>query len=210
MRLMPVLLFCAPLLLAPAAQAKTLRLADLNPAPQMPARHPGLAPEMPAPNREIPDNSARLKQALSSQLRMPPLTMHDRAMAEIAYINSELAGRPGDPALLGRRCMMRALGKIDLDAGLADCDQALAIQPQAVAWLDDRALILYQQGKFQDARDGFDNVLKRAPKDAAALLLRGQARGKLGDASGRDRDVAAARSLQQGIVARYQSLGVIP
>jgi tetratricopeptide (TPR) repeat protein len=194
------------LLLAPAARAAV----DFAPAPPAPKPNVNLAPGLPVPNDKPSDNSARLKQALSGQIRMPPLTMHDRAVGEITYLTRELANRPDDPALLGRRCMMRALGKIDLEAGLADCDRALAVQPQVLAWLDDRALILYQQDKFKDARYGYDHVLALDPKDAAALFMRGQARGKLGDAAGRDRDVAAARVIQNGIRTRYQSLGVIP
>ena len=95
------------------------------------------------------DNSATesLEQALASQIRMPPLTMPQRAKVEIAWLGGQLADHPDDPALLARRCFMRGLAKTDLDAALDDCNRAIALKPMA-AYRDQRALIFYLQGDY--------------------------------------------------------------
>jgi tetratricopeptide (TPR) repeat protein len=104
---------------------------------------------------------------------------------------------------------MRGLTKRDLDIALADCDQALALQPGIIAFLDRRALILYLQGEYKDALAAYDGILARDPRYASALLLRGYTRDRLGDGIGRDADIAAAMAANPGVVREFVRLGII-
>jgi tetratricopeptide (TPR) repeat protein len=135
--------------------------------------------------------------------------MPQRAKVEIAWLGGELADRPDDPALLARRCFMRGLAKTDLDAALDDCNRAIALKPMA-AYRDQRALIFYLKGDYRAALSGYDEALAAGPILASSLLMRGMTKGKLGDAAGEDKDVAAAQTLDANIVTRYRNFGVLP
>ena len=45
---------------------------------------------------------------------------------------------------------------------------------------------------------------------ASSLLMRGMTKGKLGDAAGKDKDVAAAQALDANIITRYRNFGILP
>ena len=145
---------------------------------------------------------------LAVSASVPPLSVPQRAATEIAYLNAQIAAKPDDPDLLNRRCFMRGLQGHDLDAALADCDQALKLKPGTVAFLDRRAMILYLEGKYQAALEAYNAILKIEPGYSASRLMRGYARGKLGDQAGKTADVAAAKAGNPGIEAAYERIGI--
>jgi hypothetical protein len=115
---------------------------------------------------------------------------------------------PDNPGVLNNRCYWRGVAKKELDAALSDCDKSLKLKPQDAATLDSRAFVLYQQGKYQEALDVYDTVLKIDPRHAASLLVRGYAKGKLGDTAGKNADIAAAVVSDPDIPTEYKRFGV--
>jgi predicted aspartyl protease len=129
------------------------------------------------------------------------------AADRIGMDNQELRSR-SDPQLFNERCWMRATAKIDLDAALADCDRAIRLKPGMPAFLDSRAFVFYQQGKYADALRAYNEVLQTDPRFPSALFMRGYARGKLGDESGKAVDLAAAREAQPDIAMEFQPFDI--
>jgi predicted aspartyl protease len=127
----------------------------------------------------------------------------------IAALSAQIAAAPDNAELWNARCFMRGVGKSDLDAAIADCDQALKLKPGTIAYLDSRAMVLYLQGKYGAALEAYNAILLRDAKFAPSLLMRGYAKGMLGDQPGKAADIAAARASQADIQARFQGMGLI-
>ena len=195
------------------ARAGGLIPVDFAPTPQTPSAPAVFSPTLsrPALGDSLFDNSAAegIKQALASQIRMPPLTVPERAKVEIAWLGGQLADHPDDPVLLARRCLMRGLAKTDLDAALDDCNRAIALKPMA-GYRGQRALVFYLKGDYRAALTGYDEALAADPILGSSLLMRGMTKGKLGDAAGKDKDVAAAQALDANIITCYRDFGILP
>jgi len=156
-------------------------------------------------------NRSDLKAAVAEGLRQNPpvLTVPQRAQVQVVYLTKQIAAHPDDAALFNQRCFMRGLTRHDLDIALSDCDQALALQPGTIAFLDRRALILYLKGDYKDALAAYDGILARDPRYASALLLRGYTRDRTGDSAGGEADIAAAEAARPGIIREFVRLGII-
>ena len=128
--------------------------------------------------------------------------------ANIATLDKALASNPTDARTLNSRCYWRASAKIDLDGALADCDQAIKLKPGDAQILDSRALVLYQQGRYQAAVNAYDAVLAVSPKFSESLFMRGHAKGKLGDAAGMEADIAAAKSIKPDVDNEFRPYDV--
>ena len=89
--------------------------------------------------------------------------------------------------------------KRDNNDAVADCTQAIALDPQnfypyllrGSAYLDER--------DYNDAIKDFNKVITFDPKNAAAFFNRGNAKRGIGDDVGADADIARAEQLQPGI-----------
>ena len=130
------------------------------------------------------------------------------ASAKLKDDETKISASPDDAELLNDHCWMLASTKSDLDAALADCDKAIKLSPGNTHVLDSRGLVLYQQGKFQDALDVYNQVLAADPKLAPSLLMRGYAKGKLGDQAGHDADIAAAKTLVPNIETQFRAFNL--
>jgi predicted aspartyl protease len=128
--------------------------------------------------------------------------------AMLARLDSLVAAGPGDASVLNDRCFWRGIAKTDLDGALADCDKSLTLEPGTAATLDSRAFVLFQQGKYQDALAGYNAALAADPHLAPALLMRGYTRGMLGDASGKEADLASAQAADPNVQAEFKRIGV--
>ncbi len=126
----------------------------------------------------------------------------------IADLNRFIAAHPRDFLALNERCYARAATKTELDAALADCDQAIKLKPGDPSTLESRALVLYQQGKYQEALSAYDAVLAINPRQASALLLRGYTKAKLGDQAGMASDIAAAKAANSAVEAQLLALDI--
>ena len=137
-------------------------------------------PRLPNPNRPISHRSARNIWPSNSR----HLTN--------CFAHPENADR------LQTRCFWRAVAKTDLDSAMADCNQSLALKPNAAASYYSRALVLYQQGNYQEALVDDNSALAANPNISDALFLRGMIKGQLGDQIGKGDDIAAAKALKPG------------
>ncbi len=136
------------------------------------------------------------------------LTFKTNALENIATAKIQIGADSKNVVALNNRCYWQATIKTNLDAALADCDHAIALKPGDDNLLDVRALVLYQQGKYQEALDAYDAALAVNPKNAASLFMRGNTKGKLGDPAGKDADIAAARSIRGNVGDIFQSYDI--
>lgn len=106
---------------------------------------------------------------------------YDLAMADIATI----ASLNGEPALVSmQRCWVRGVAAKELDAGLADCNDALKSYPTSASVFLARALVNYKRGDNASAAADATSALADKPKLAGALYLRGRAKGSADDIAG--------------------------
>ncbi|HYC97417.1 tetratricopeptide repeat protein [Brevundimonas sp.] len=98
---------------------------------------------------------------------------------------------PGDPVMLNNVCWAQALEAFDLDQALADCDGALSAGE--AAFIDSRAMVLLQMGRYDEARIDYERALAAAPDQTPSIYGLGLARLALGDAGGSE-DLARARA----------------
>jgi Flp pilus assembly protein TadD/transglutaminase-like putative cysteine protease len=97
---------------------------------------------------------------------------------------------PGDPVMLNNVCWAQAIEAFDLDQALADCDAALSAGE--AAFIDSRAMVLLQMGRYEEAKADYERALAAAPEQAASSYGLGYARLAMGDAGGAD-DLVRAR-----------------
>lgn len=108
--------------------------------------------------------------------------------------------QPGDPELLNNVCWAQALAGFGLDLALADCDQAVAAGE--AAFIDSRAMVLLQLGRYAEAKADYERALVGAPDQIASIYGRGLARLALGDDGGQE-DLARARSRNVDIAETF-------
>lgn len=108
---------------------------------------------------------------------------------------------PGDPELLNNVCWAQALAGFDLDLALADCDAAVAAGE--AAFIDSRAMVLLQMGRYAEAKADYERALVGAPDQVASIYGRGLARLALGDDGGQE-DLARARSRNADIAETFE------
>ena len=74
-----------------------------------------------------------------------------------------------------------ALANMDLDRALELIDAALEANPDSPNYMDTKGFILFQQGKYQDARTYIEKAYKARPKDKIIVEHMGDVYFKLGD-----------------------------
>jgi tetratricopeptide (TPR) repeat protein len=117
---------------------------------------------------------------------------------------------PGIAAPRNSRCWFRVTSGQDLDAALADCDEALRLEPDDANILDSRGLVHYRRGEYAAAIADCSVALLKDPKLANSLYVRGLAKLKTGDPSGGNADIASAKALDPSIADTYTAYGVGP
>lgn len=116
--------------------------------------------------------------------------------------------RPDDPALWNQRCWIRAVRGEDLDYALADCNQALRLDPRHAAALDSRGLVHVKRGDYAAAIADYEAALAVEPGRGHYLYGRGIARIRAGEFAAGQADLAAAEAAEPGIAEMYRSYGV--
>lgn len=97
-----------------------------------------------------------------------------------------------DPNVANNVCWAQAITGFDLELALSDCDRALAAGE--AAYIDSRAMVLLQLGRYAEARADYERAVAAAPNQSASVYGLGMARLALGDEGGRD-DLVRARGL---------------
>ena len=123
-------------------------------------------------------------------------------------------------------CWISAILNLELENALKSCNEALRMAPDALSVHDSRALVYLRLGQFDKAVADY-NVSAEGPPQrvvlfranswdqtvsmrAYALMGRGIAKSRLGDAEGSKADVAAAEQERKGIAAEFAVYGLKP
>ncbi len=128
---------------------------------------------------------------------------------EIARLDAALARTPGDPTLFNSRCWTRAINDDDLDAALADCNEAIRLSPSFAAALDSRGLVHLKRGDYALAVADYEAALAVEPGSAHYLYGRGLARIRLGLEAEGQADLNQAAQLAPETPELYGSYGAL-
>ena len=108
------------------------------------------------------------------------------------------------------RCWDRATSDRDLDAAIADCNHALDILPDEPNALDDRGLVRFRQGRWDDAIADYNAALSHNPRMASSLFMRGVIELRKGDAAKGNADIQNAEAIYPRIGQQFAVYGIAP
>jgi len=128
--------------------------------------------------------------------------------SQLDIISEALARNPNDATLWNNRCWVRAVEGEALDYALADCNEALRLEPRHAAALDSRGLVHLKRGDYAAAIADYDAALALDPNRGHYLFGRGVARLRMGNTSAARADFAAAEREEPGIASVYRSYGI--
>ncbi len=109
---------------------------------------------------------------------------------------------------LNQSCWDKATAGIGLESALADCNAALAIEPENSNIIDSRALVLLRLGRFDDAIADYDRALAAEPFPPESRFGRAVARARKGDRAVSEADMKAALKSDPQVAARFESFGI--
>jgi len=95
-----------------------------------------------------------------------------------------------------------------LQAALADCDEALRLEPYYLDARDSRAFTYMKLGEIDSAIKEYDTVLRSDPEKPYSLYGRGMAKRKKGDVTGGEADILAAKAIKADIAEEFAKIGV--
>ena len=105
-------------------------------------------------------------------------------------------------------CWEKATANVALNAALAECEAALAKEPTAAPILDSRAFVLLRLGRYDDALQAYEKVLRVTDKLAASLYGRGVIYALQGKRALADADIRSALAIEPDIGTRFKEYGV--
>jgi tetratricopeptide (TPR) repeat protein len=126
---------------------------------------------------------------------------------QIAQIGTLIQERPGESSLRNSRCWLRVTHNRELPEALADCNEALRLDPKSAAALDSRGLVHYKLGDFEASLADYDAALALEAERGHYMFGRGLALQALGRAEEADAAFAAAESAEPGVAELYRSYG---
>ncbi len=128
-----------------------------------------------------------------------------------------IASHPLDAKLYGAlswRCRARALGGIDLQRALEDCNQALKhatkSSPFYAETADNRGLVWLRLGDYDKSIADYDASLKITPRDAWSLYGRGIDKMRAKKTSEGEADIAQAKTISADIGDSFGKYGILP
>jgi tetratricopeptide (TPR) repeat protein/predicted aspartyl protease len=128
-----------------------------------------------------------------------------------------IASHPLDAKLYGAlnwRCRARALGGIDLQRALQDCNLALShalkSSPFYADAADSRGLVWLRLGDYDKSIADFDASLKITPRDAWSLYGRGIDKMRAKKTSEGEADIAQAKAISADIGDTFGRYGILP
>lgn len=129
-------------------------------------------------------------------------------MSQLEILTRALAERPQDDALWNNRCWLRAVSGEELEFALADCNEAIRLNPRSSEAYDSRGLVNLKRGDNAAALSDYEAALRLAPGSGHYLYGRGVARMRLGQPEAARADFTAAERAEPGIASTYQGYGV--
>ena len=122
----------------------------------------------------------------------------DRAVTACTHIVNDRSERPNHAMALRNRCGAKyTLG--NYDGALADCNQAVKIEPQSDIGYERRGSVWRMKGDDKRAMADFEKALEINPKNPYALYARGLVKKGMGDETGGEADIARAREIKPDI-----------
>lgn len=131
----------------------------------------------------------------------------------IAQYDLWIAAHPDDnrrPIALNGRCWARALGNVELDRALKDCNGALSGMPHNASFLDSRGLVRVRMGDYARALADYDESVQGGSNAAWTYYGRGIAKLRLGRKADGEVDIAKAKSLDADISDEAKKRGLLP
>ncbi|HYD88509.1 MAG TPA: tetratricopeptide repeat protein [Vitreimonas sp.] len=135
-------------------------------------------------------------------------SLEERSLGELEWLTRELAENPLESGLWNNRCWLRAVSGEELDLALADCNEAIRLDPRSAAALDSRGLVHLKRGEYSAAVADYTAALALDPERGHYLYGRGVARLRMGEEAAGRADIAAAERAEPGIRRTYQGYGV--
>lgn len=126
----------------------------------------------------------------------------------VADLDQVIRLRPGNAADLNSRCWARAVGNLQLEQALADCNASLAIEAGNLATLDSRGLVKLRMGDARGALADFTAAYDNTAARAHSLYGRGLAKIQLGRSAEGEADIAAAMAADDSVSAAYAGYGL--
>ena len=113
---------------------------------------------------------------------------------------------PKSADALNDRCFARATAGMALDRALADCNESLRLRPRDPSTLGSRALVNLKLQRLDAAIADYDAALEAGtPYKALSLYGRGVAEHLRGNPIRGDKDIAAAKAIDQNIVKEAEN-----
>lgn len=126
----------------------------------------------------------------------------------VADLDQVIRLRPGNAGDLNSRCWARAVGNLQLDQALADCNASLAIEANNRNTLDSRGLVKLRMGDARGALADFTAAYDNTAARAHSLYGRGLAKIALGRSAEGEADLAAAVVADASVSAAYAGYGL--
>jgi len=143
--------------------------------------------------------------------------------ALLAWVQNE---KTETPQWYNFHCWISAILNLELENALRSCNEALRMAPGASSVHDSRGLVYLRLGQFDKAVADYDVSLTGPERRVAlfrantwdqtvsmrayALIGRGIAKSRLGDAEGSKADIVAAEQEREGISAEFAVYGLKP
>jgi tetratricopeptide (TPR) repeat protein/predicted aspartyl protease len=131
----------------------------------------------------------------------------------IPELDAWIAAHPKDEHLAGaynNRCWARAELGVDLDKALADCNEALKLDPGNPNMLDSRGLVLLRTGDLDKSMADYNAALRLLPNAPNALYGRGLAELRKGMVAEGHADLAAATAINPKLPDEAKAVGLTP
>ncbi len=132
------------------------------------------------------------------------------AKAAIDELDTLIATKPGNPAMLNQRCWVKATRNIQLDTALKDCTSAMELSDSTAAILDSRALVWIRMGRDEDALRDLDAALLQVPGMGSSRFLRAIVYKRVGRDADAATDLAIARQMSPSTERDYARFGLKP
>ncbi len=135
---------------------------------------------------------------------------YDGAIADYSEVIRMLSTDTCIPCAYNGRCYARVAAGKDLQAALADCNRAVALEPNDANMLDSRGFAYLKLGQFDNAIADYNAALRIDSKFTESLYGRGVAEIRKGESAAGNADIAAAKAIRANIADEMAKLGMSP
>jgi tetratricopeptide (TPR) repeat protein len=131
---------------------------------------------------------------------------YDGALKDFA---EAIRNKPGLAVAWNDRCFVRAEANRELEQALADCNEALRLQPKAAYIMDSRGMVYFRMGKLHEAQKDYGAALAIDPGLAPTLFMRGVVKRRKGLQAEGDADIKAAQAIEPDVGKDYVKFGIV-